>query len=281
MTYVCACALEQLEGRGLLSAAPLVPATDPRGKPDLIVDGAALGDWGGSTETFASDDAVVVEGTIGAGTHRLLRFTVSTPNVGAGSLIIGNPGDRPELFHFSPAHGHYHLDQYTDYRLWTPAGYAAWQSIKAANPDALSADLLAAHPEVATQSVGRKQGFCAIDVKKYQKDADHKTYKDCMTNQGISVGWADVYDRSLDGQWVETDGLAAGDYVLEVEVNAERIFEESNYRNNASAISVRVEAPKKQPRLTAFSTAPVAAPPARAAGSTVDLLSAWSDLLAW
>ena len=65
-------------------------------------------------------------------------------------------------------------------------------------------------------------------------------YTDCNANQGISVGWADVYGFGLDGQWIDITGLAAGDYVLEAEVNPEQLFEEVDYTNNSAAISVTI-----------------------------------------
>ena len=240
--------VEPLEGRRLLSTSswPTVPATDPRGAPDLIVDARALNDWRVTQETFAADHPAVVEGMVTEGTHRLLRFTSSTPNIGQGDLIIGNPADHPEWFDLAPTHGHYHMKEYADYRLWTPDGYEAWVGLRQANPDTFSAELLESNPGLASEMVsGHKQGFCAIDVKKYSKDAGSRKYDDCFGNQGVSVGWSDVYERNLDGQWVVVTGVTPGDYVLEVEVNAERFFEESNYANNTASIPVTISPPKK------------------------------------
>jgi len=45
-----------------------------------------------------------------------------------------------------------------------------------------------------------------------------------------------------DGQWIDVTGLQAGDYVLEIEVNAERFFQETDYSNNSA--SIRVTLPK-------------------------------------
>jgi hypothetical protein len=96
--------------------------------------------------------------------------------------------------------------------------------------------VLAAQPELLDHFVaGHKQGFCVIDIVPYVPAAP-RNYGSCTSNQGISVGWADEYVWSLDGQWIDVTGLAPGGYVLEAEVNAERLFEELNYSNNAAAI---------------------------------------------
>ena len=57
---------------------------------------------------------------------------------------------------------------------------------------------------------------------------------------GISVGWADVYDTSVPGQYIDVTGLPAGQYTLEVEVNPERTLIESNYANNVVSVPVQL-----------------------------------------
>jgi hypothetical protein len=235
----------------------VLACSDPRGCPDLVVDPNILRrDLAIRRQRFATDDCSVIEGEVGAGRRKLLLFTSNTPNLGIGDLIIGDPAERPDLFEYSTCHGHPHFKEYSDYRLWTPAGYAAWQALRATNPDACVPDLLAAHPEVASQMVaGHKQGFCAVDLYPsalpcpYPGPPDY-VYDLCETfewegvvykgNQGISVCWADEYNTFLPGQWIDITYLRRGDYVLEVEVNPERLFEESDYANNAAALTVRV-----------------------------------------
>jgi len=237
---------------GLPSAAGAqVPCTDPAGCPNLVVDsgGAGLRQHVVVEETYEATDCAVVEGSTEAGTRRLLRFTYTTPNLGPGDLIVGAPADHPDWFEFHPCHGHFHFREYADYRLWTPAGYQAWQALRASNPDALSRDLLEQNPIVAGQMVvGEKQGFCVIDVIPATSSPDYEgpppgpgKYFSCGSNQGISVGWADSYFfAQLDGQWIDVTDVARGNYILEAEVNPERLFTEANYRDNASAVPVRV-----------------------------------------
>lgn len=97
--------------------------------------------------------------------------------------------------------------------------------------------------------VGTKRGFCVIDIdraKEFQGQPDAKTYTECgygttiHGNQGISVGWADTYGRRLPGQWIDVTDVPDGDYVLEVETNPERSFQETRYDNNSASTPVTV-----------------------------------------
>lgn len=225
-----------------------VPCTDPRGCPDLTVTRNVLNSAHIDKATFAPTDCAVVEGMTEAGNRELLIFPYMTPNLGPGALTVGVPTEHPDLFEFAPCHGHYHFREYADYRLWTPQGYDRFQAFRAAEPDKRAAEILSAHPELRGQLVeGFKRGFCLYDYKPaphFKGKRDAKTYVGCG-NQGIGVGWADEYVSKLDGQWVDVTEVPEGDYVLEVEANAERVFVETNYRNNSTAIQVVVKHGKR------------------------------------
>jgi hypothetical protein len=222
------------------AAQVLLPCSDPRGCPDLLSDAGALGDWVVENQTFSSTDCAVVEGEVnGSGTRKLLRFTFATPNLGAGEVFVGNPNNNPQLFDFGSCHGHAHFKEYADYRLWTQSGYNQWNALRAANPNTLPADLLAANPGLESHlHEGTKRAFCMIDIANYGSSQPRK-YTDC-SYQGISVGWGDVYGQYLDGQWIDITGVPEGSYILEVEVNAEHVIEESNYTNNRASIQVAI-----------------------------------------
>ncbi len=210
-----------------------VPCVDARGCPDLIIDPNAVDPFV-TTSTFAASDCAVKEGEVQEGTRTLLRFTYTTPNLGPGALIIGNPAHHPEWFDRSKCHHHYHFEEYADYRLWQPAGFLLWDALRTAQPDKTPEQVLAEHPELASFYIaGHKQGFCVIDIYQYPELApvDPETYIYC-NDQGLGVGWADSYGWWLDGQWIDVTGLAAGDYELELETNPERLFTETDYTNN-------------------------------------------------
>jgi hypothetical protein len=225
-----------------------VPCSDPRGCPDLVLTKTGLTPAHVDRATFGPTDCAVVEGMTKAGARELLIFPYKTPNLGPGALDVGRPADHPELFEFAPCHGHYHFREYADYRLWTPRGYADFQRHRSAAPDKRAAEVLREHPELASQLVqGLKRGFCLLDLKpapNFKGTRDGRTYVSC-DDQGIGVGWADEYTSKLDGQWVDVTDVPAGDYVLDVETNAERVFTETNYRNNSAAIPVVVKHGKK------------------------------------
>jgi hypothetical protein len=222
-----------------------VPCVDTGRCPDLTVDALKLTQTDVVTRSFDAESCVVVESMAPEGTHKLLRFTFTTPNLGKGDLVIGAPAARPEWFVWSPCHGHYHFREYADYRLWTAEGYAAWHALRAALPSLTADEALARFPDLAGEIVAsEKRGFCVIDVAgPYVRPSEPALpvapkYDSCDTNQGITVGWADEYAYWLDGQWFVVDGLAPGAYVIEAEVNAQRFYAETDYANNAAAVPV-------------------------------------------
>jgi len=227
-----------------------IPCRDPRGCPDLIVNQHVLGSAHLTTETFSADDCVVKEGQVGgAGTRRLLIFPYQTPNLGPGSLVIGDPTDpaNSDVFEFAQCHQHYHFKKYAAYRLWVPADYVRFQELRAQHPDLLSADIIASYG--LNPVLGTKRGFCAVDsipAPHFQGTRDKQTFISCGVgtirgNQGISVGWADEYIAKLDGQWVDVTNVADGDYILDVETNPDRLFQEARYDNNSASALVKVK----------------------------------------
>ncbi|MEA3190270.1 MAG: serine protease [Thermoplasmata archaeon] len=231
------------EGDG---ASGQVPCADAPHCPDLIVDPVSLASTVRlDTRAFAADHCAVAENSTAAGTRTLLRFDFVSPNIGLGDLEVGRPADHPEWFEWGTCHGHWHFSEYADYRLWDPAGYAAWQAVRAAHPGMPPAAVLAAYPELLEHMVaGHKQGFCIIDFLPWGSPVagtvNPRQFRYCSEGQGITSFWADKYSLFLDGQWVDVTGLAPGPYVLEAEVNPERLYVESDYANNAAAVLVVV-----------------------------------------
>jgi hypothetical protein len=63
---------------------------------------------------------------------------------------------------------------------------------------------------------------------------------DCE-NQGISSGWADEYEASLECQFIDVTGVPPGSYLLRVTVNPARQLVESDLSNNVTEIPVEVK----------------------------------------
>jgi hypothetical protein len=236
-----------------LAGAPAFPCVDPRGCPDLTVSQIAMGFRPVlDSRLIRPTECSVDEGAVQPGARRLLRFNLATANIGAGVLHLGRPADRPDLFDLATCHGHPHLDHFADFRLWTPADYAAWEALRAANPGVTSGELLARNPLLRAKVVGGgKHASCLADIVPCDFalpvgcpagqpiDFPPAYPLICAVAQGISVGWVDLYQTYLDAQWVEVTNLA-GTFVLEAEVNGERIFAESDYGNNRAVICVNI-----------------------------------------
>ncbi|HKQ36912.1 MAG TPA: lysyl oxidase family protein [Verrucomicrobiae bacterium] len=200
---------------GLLLSGISLKAT-----PDLVVNQTRLeANVAVQTRTFASSDCSVVEGCTVAGSRRLLLFDVGIANIGTGDLFIGNPADYPNLFHFSSCHGHYHFDGTAAYELLTPNG--------------------------DTVVTARKQGFCFRDDALFVPGAGPAKYT--CENQGISIGWEDVYDKSLDCQWLDITGVPCGEYILRVVANPDAILPELNYTNNVAEVLITLECSTNTP----------------------------------
>ena len=235
------------------------------GQPDLIVDQKRLlQNWVVRVEKLPASFCSVEEGGITPGEHTLLRFTVSTPNIGTADLTLGDPNvhvaNGDGLYEFATCHRHYHFRHYTLYELIDPATGFTWRAAK--------------------------RGFCMIDVEKFQDYPgpanNDRNYLSCGApatatqpaiagNQGISVGWADTYVWKLGGQYFVLDGgdgqppVPPGTYILRITVNPPfqagpgepcRFMDsgglchqlpELNYFNNVSEIQIDVpDHPGKQ-----------------------------------
>jgi Lysyl oxidase len=232
-----------------------VPCTDPRGCPDLVINEQKLNNAKLATQTFTPDDCSVQEGQVGGtGVRRLLKFPYSTPNLGPGALIIGDPFDpaNSHLFEWGECHQHFHFKHYAAYRLWKPAEYKKYQRLKTQNPNMLSGDVIANNG--LNPVLGTKRGFCVVDYARapateFQGKRDERKYLDCGVifegttypgNQGLGVGWADTYVRNLPGQWIDVTDVPDGNYILDVETNPDHSFQEARYDNNSAARTIKV-----------------------------------------
>ncbi len=252
LALLLACRGETItESAGIPDGPSLVKnGQDLTGLPDLIVDSKATqNNWVTRVEDFPADFCSVIEGGVNPGTHKVIRFTVTTPNVGNADVFVGNPRDHialnDGLFEFATCHAHYHFQHYAEYKLIDPATGTVWKAAK--------------------------RGFCMLDTDPYNVGTGDGTwnYRSCgSTNvdghQGISDGWADTYVFTLGGQYFVLDGgdgqpvVPPGVYILQVQVNPAYApdgqgncllvkdlitgmchqFAESNYANNFGEATV-------------------------------------------
>lgn len=234
-------------------------AVDTAGLPDLIVDSKATQqNWVNRVEDLPASFCSVEEGNITPGTRNILRFTVTTPNIGNADVFVGSPvkhmdpngdgsfADADGLFEFATCHQHFHFQHYATYKL-VDANGKTWKAAK--------------------------RGFCMLDTDPYNVSNGDGTwsYRNCgdLTRdgyQGISDGWADTYVFKLGGQYFVLDGgdgqavVPPGVYHIQVEVNpayapdkrgnCPRVkdlatgmchqFAESNYANNFGDALVQI-----------------------------------------
>ncbi|HJZ79834.1 MAG TPA: lysyl oxidase family protein [Pyrinomonadaceae bacterium] len=263
---------------GIVLSLHKTKASPPPAKPDLIVDQKRLlQNWVVRDEKLPATFCSVEEGGITPGEHTLLRFTVSTPNIGTADVNLGDPNvhvaNNDGLYEYATCHRHFHFRHYTLYELIDPATGFVWRAAK--------------------------RGFCMIDVEKYQPYPgpanNDRNYLSCGApatatepaiagNQGISVGWADTYVWKLGGQYFVLDGgdgqavVPPGDYVIRITVNPPFVAQpgepcpnvdpnglchqlpELNYDNNVTEIQITIPPHpgkqgvgplKNQPQLTA------------------------------
>jgi hypothetical protein len=255
---VAACVAEPDPAGAARLAAPRSAQTqDLTGTPapDLLVDTSRLAhSWVVYDQDLVEQDLCAqFEGGVTPGVHRVVRFTVTTPNVGTANLVIGNPLGHIKaedgLFELSSCHFHFHLRHFAAYEL-VSAGTGQPILIRAA-----------------------KKGFCMIDDTPWQFDGGvgSPNFRVCGTysipgNQGISVGWADSYTKHIGGQYFVLDGgdgqapVPPGEYIIRITVNPPfectafdrahnrpvdprgmcHNFLESNYDNNVGEVHITI-----------------------------------------
>jgi hypothetical protein len=197
------------------------------------------------------------------GAQRCLRFDQVIANQGDGPLelryrmeglatdqqlrqrIYASDGTFTEQtvdsYVFHPVHAHFHYKNFGQALLYRPRPDGTLEKIRE----------------------GRKNGFCMIDVENtrfgldpggapYKGEAprtyyfprcntatEHDQYGTYMVN-GISVGWADVYNWFLADQYIEISGVPDGVYVLETVANPARTVRETTLDDNAARVTIRL-----------------------------------------
>src|SRR5829696_9019593 len=228
-------------------------AAPPINQPNLIVRSDVLRDhWVVREENLPASFCSVEEGGITPGTHSLIRFTVTTPNVGTADVFVGDPNEHVAagdgLFEYASCHNHYHFRHYALYELVDPASGHVWKAAK--------------------------RGFCMLDTDPNPQWLGGPTpgqsqYRNCGAvgiagNQGISAGWGDTYNLLLGGQYFILDGgdgqpeIPPGNYILRITVNPPFVAKrrepcpyvdangfchqlpESNYNDNVGEVTINI-----------------------------------------
>lgn len=175
----------------------------------------------------------------------LLRLTNSVWNAGFGPLElwgkVGADGASHQVvqrifdasddyqerhvgqFVFHPGHFHWHLDSFALYELWS------------LQPDGSLDEVVATSDKVS---------YCLRDIRRqpHPDQAVYMGYGSCSYGrQGLSVGWADVYDYYLPGQSIDISGLEDGSYALISTADPFNLIQESDETNNAAVLLLEIE----------------------------------------
>ena len=225
----------------------------PEATPGAPAPGEFLPDLDELTPAALS---VTAAGRRGAPRFRL-GFRSAVANVGKGPLLV--VGRRPSgrvrsmtaeqvvalgdgSTRTYPGVGKLRFMRFSDHRHFHLLGFARYE-LRRARDGAL------ARPDL-------KQGFCLTDNDRLRRIADppEPVYEvghrdtDCgrgrprarYLEEGLSVGWTDVYDPHLEGQQIDVTGLPAGAYDLVHRANPDRRLRETSYANNAASVRLRL-----------------------------------------
>lgn len=222
--------------RAALWLVALATLARAQGAADLVLHVPTLAENAREElKAIAADDCTLQPADLcvdAPGLRKLLRFSVLALNRGTADLFVGTPTANDPRFVFSACHEHYHFESFARYELRPRGGTTVVKS-------------------------GRKRSFCIEDLRTdpdapYARpctaDPDCEGHGQCANGvcqyncgyQGIQPGRGDVYDSSLDCQWVDTTDVPPGEYDLWVLLNTEQLLPESDYANNAASIPVTV-----------------------------------------
>jgi hypothetical protein len=216
------------------------------------------------------------------GGSRKLYFTTKIANVGRGPLIIeGKTVQTPfgpvtqatqqvrrsngthcqqsvGTFEFHVSHNHFHLNDFAEYQLRKGDPYTG---------------------EIVARA--SKISFCLTDnepLKDSRFNGQRQVDANCSVQegvQGISSGWADVYDDFYPEQYIELDichptgGVPAGQYWLVNVADPDNLLLEDNedFVSNAGVVSVNIPARVANQPIPACPDGPAPQPTATQGGS--------------
>ena len=278
--------IEPLEGRLLLHAghdhSPLLStggaAASDAPLPAAVITPAATGDplLPDMFPLVSEADEYVYGWTLDTGEipgRILLRLTTAMANRGRGAMELTGGMSYPDgtqdvyqriflegggsttrlagKFIYHPAHEHIHFDNFATYNL---------------------RDVTAGNGVGGVRASGDKISFCLLDIDHFNPGLPGSPpggrYESCGQTQGVSVGWADVYDQSLPDQWIDVTDVTDGTYWLEVVSDPDNRLTESDETNNTARIQINLDKPSPDPMVVAHN--PVGQYPAPA--SAVDFI---------
>lgn len=133
-------------------------------------------------------------------------------------------------FQFKDEHDHWHLANFANYELWS------------VGDNGIRDDLVATSVKVS---------FCIWDYGEYTEGnfdlaigdltPGERQYPRCEhKEQGLTVGWFDLYDPFTAGQTIDILDVPNGVYILRTLINVNREIFELEHKNNESSIYIEI-----------------------------------------
>lgn len=222
----------------LVSDAPAGPRFEiytrqPGDLPQLLIrfDGYIHNDGDGPVDFQGNPQ--LPDGSAGGMDQYLWNGSGARTSTGANwTRVTDHPREPQIVFDGSDTHNHWHVQRVAEYSLWNLPGGA----------------------QVAP---GSKVGFCQYDSQRMGRGPLSPVYGDDLTGdfcrqaqpdavqlrEGISEGYRDIYDWTLDYQWIDASNVAPGVYYLAGRMDPEDVIKEKNETNNGYAWSSSLTVP--------------------------------------
>jgi hypothetical protein len=227
--------LEPLEARRLMAAGDLLP--------DLVPSANALNNrrygaspmWAPGRTLLRFDNLVgnLGKGPLEIAAEEIVEHPRSGQLINVSQRIYNSSGGYTSRqagvmeFHDEGSHHHFHFEEFAQYNL---------RSVEAGGGVG----------EIVRE--GTKAGFCLRDsaiVSPFHPGRPGlPQYNDCYPVGGISVGWGDLYDLTIDYQWIDVTDLAPGQYYLESIADPTHRLLETNEDNNTTRVLITVNVPR-------------------------------------
>ncbi|HRI22369.1 MAG TPA: lysyl oxidase family protein [Panacibacter sp.] len=140
-------------------------------------------------------------------------------------------------FESKPGHQHYHVDDWIEMRLV--------QQVKGKRTVVCKGQKVS-YCLFTTGMLYEKDSSSLINKKFYGRDMPNyalgEYYACSLAKQGISVGGYDYYGMMYEGQFLQLPkGLKNGDYTLEIEIDPDHKYNESNKANNIFSMKIQIQ----------------------------------------
>jgi hypothetical protein len=206
-----ALALGQFLSSAVYAGAPLYPDLVPIQTSRILIGrdgGNYILRFDSTTANFGGPLEIVVPSLA----NRQIYQKVYDAKIG-GKVVLNTKIGADILYH--PTHNHFHFQEFNDFSL-------------------VKRDSKGIYRE--TSRVGDKSSFCILDLMRVASGGpSNRTYGACgATRQGLSSGWADIYDASLPGQYINLGSsmLSDGMYGIRTTADPSNKLIESNDNNN-------------------------------------------------